>query len=199
MHEIWSQIIAAWQAQSGLELIAVIAAILYLILAIKENIWCWFFAIISTGISVYLLFDVKLMAESLLHAYYFFMAFYGWFQWHKGQVNNQKPIVSWSLKKHFVLVLGTAATVPILASITLKVGADLAYLDAFTTCFAILATVMVAHKVLENWHYWLIVNILSVYLYFNKGLYLYSAMYVMYVVMTIYGLINWTKNYAQQD
>ena len=198
MHEIWLQILAAWQAQSGLEIIAVVAAILYLVLAIRENIWCWLFAFISTSIYIYLFHSVSLLSESLLNVYYLLMAVYGWYQWRRGNHHEGRKIISWSIRKHSFLIILTSLTVPILGYAMDQLGASMPYLDAFTTCFAVLATVMVAHKVLENWHYWLVINVTSVYLFSSKELYLTAAMFVLYVVLTIIGYINWKNIYARR-
>jgi len=198
MHEVWQQIMTAWQAQSGAEIVAVVTAVLYLVLAIKERIWCWLFAFISTSIYIYLFHSVSLLSESLLNIYYLVMAVYGWYQWRHSSNNKQRKIVSWSIKKHGVLILITGLMVPVLGYGMSQLGASMPYLDAFTTCFAILATVMVAHKVLENWHYWLVINAISVYLFSSKELYLTAAMFALYVILTIIGYINWNKNYASQ-
>ncbi|WP_223787198.1 nicotinamide riboside transporter PnuC [Marinicella meishanensis] len=198
MHEIWSQILTAWQAQSNFEAVAVLAAIMYLVLAIKENIWCWLFAFISTAIYIYLFHRVSLLSESLLNVYYLLMAVYGWYQWRQGQQQQPREIVRWPLRKHLALIAGTAMAVPILGYTTSQWGAAMPYLDAFTTCFAVLATVMVAHKVLENWHYWLVINVLSVYLFASKDLYLTAALFALYVILTIIGYVNWNRHYVNQ-
>ncbi len=198
MHEIWLSILNAWQAQSNLEVVAVMAAILYLILAIRENIWCWLFALISTGIYIYLFQSVWLLSESLLNIYYFVMAIYGWLKWRQGSNNELLKIVSWPLKKHATLISMTGILVPILGFSMAKLGAQMPYLDAFTTCFAVLATIMVAHKVLENWHYWLVINVISVYLFISKDLFLTAAMFVLYVILTVVGYFKWKKKYASQ-
>ncbi|MCX7552504.1 nicotinamide riboside transporter PnuC [Marinicella sp. S1101] len=198
MHDIWVQILTAWQAQSGLEVIAVLAAIMYLVLAIKENIWCWLFAFISTAIYIYLFHSVSLLSESLLNVYYLIMAVYGWYQWRNGHLNQQRSITSWSWQKHITLILLTGSLVPILGYSMQKLGASIPYLDAFTTCFAVLATIMVAHKVLQNWHYWLVINVTSVYIFTQKELFLTAAMFVLYVILTIIGYIKWSHEYAQQ-
>ena len=198
MSDIWQQIITAWQAQSTLEVVAVVAAILYLVLAIKESIWCWLFAFISTGIYIYLFHSVSLLSESLLNVYYLVMAIYGWYQWQHGQQNQERKIVSWPLKKHSYLIFATALMVPVLGYSMSQIGASMPYLDAFTTCFAVLATVMVAHKILENWHYWLVINVTSVYIFINKDLLLTAAMFILYVILSVIGYINWNKHYANQ-
>lgn len=198
MSEVWQQIMTAWQAQSYLEMVAVAAAILYLVLAIKENIWCWLFAFISTAIYIYLFHSVSLLSESLLNVYYLVMAVYGWYQWRNGDNKTVRKIVSWPLPKHSLLILITALTVPVLGYFMSQLGASMPYLDAFTTCFAVLATVMVAHKVLENWHYWLVINVTSVYIFYTKDLFLTAAMFALYVVLTIIGFMKWNQHYANQ-
>lgn len=199
MHEIWVQIIAAWQAQSPFEIVAVFAAIMYLVLAIRENIWCWFFAFISTILYIYVFHNVSLLSESILNIYYLIMAFYGWYQWRYGNHQHERHIIRWPLRKHLWLILLTSIAVPILGYITSRYNATLPYLDAFTSCFAALATVMVAHKVLENWFYWLLVNILSVYVFASKDLYLTALMFILYVVLTIFGWLRWNKQYRVQQ
>ena len=77
-------IVAQARALAPLEVIAVVAAIAYLVLAIRQNIWCWLGAGISTAIYVYLFFDAKLYMESALNLFYFAMAIYGWFVWYPG-------------------------------------------------------------------------------------------------------------------
>ncbi len=198
---MWQQILTAWQAQSNLEVVAVVAAILYLVLAIRENIWCWFFAFISTAIYIYLFHSVSLLSESLLNVYYLIMAVYGWYQWQHGTQtdNHNRAIVSWPWQLHLKWIALTALMVPLLGMLMQSIGASMPYLDAFTTCFAVFATILVAHKVLENWHYWLVINVVSVYLFASKGLYLTAAMFVLYVILTVIGYFNWTKHYAAQQ
>ena len=87
-------IIEQLRASPPLELIAVVLAIAYLILAIRQNIWCWFCAGISTAIYVYLFVDAKLYMESLLNAFYFGMALYGWSIWYFGTAGTTELRVS---------------------------------------------------------------------------------------------------------
>jgi len=199
MHDLWVNILSAWQAQSTLEMVAVVAAILYLVLAIRENIWCWLFAFISTGLFIYLYHSVSLFSESLLNVFYLAMAVYGWRQWSQGETNNHhKPIIKWSWQKHLQLILLTGLCVPVLGFSMQSVGADYAYWDAFTTCFAVSTTFLVVWKVLENWYYWLVINSVSAVLCWLKGLELITALHVLYLVMTVFGIMAWHKSYHQR-
>ena len=90
----------AWQAMSGWEVIAVALAIAYLLLAMKESLWCWYAAFISTAIFIMLFWDASLLMESALQIYYLAMAVYGWVQWRSKQETNQSlQIHRWSTQR----------------------------------------------------------------------------------------------------
>lgn len=202
--ETLNQILAQWTAQSQLEMIAVLCGVLYLVLVIRENIWCWFFAFISTSIYIYLFHAVSLFSESLLNVFYLVMAVYGWWQWTKGENKNvrndhHKPIVKWPWKKHLVLIAATGLCVPLMGYYMRSLGADYAYWDAFTTCFAVMTTFLVVWKVFENWYYWLVINSVSTVIFWQKGLFLTASLFGVYLVMVIMGIMAWQKAYERQQ
>jgi len=200
MPDLLSQAWLDLQVMSAWEVLAVLLAIAYLVLAIFERIECWYAAFFSTLIFIFLFWDASLLMESALNVYYLLMAVYGWLQW-KGFLGRTqyRPIQRWPLKIHILLI----GTVLVLAGISgtllaQKTGAAFPYLDSFTTWAAVVATVMVAHKVLENWLYWLVVNPISIFLYLERGLALTALLFVSYVIMSVFGLIQWRRRYAQQ-
>ena len=84
-----------------LEVVAVVLNIAYVILATRENVWCWPLGIVGSGLSIWLFIDAQLYAESVLFTYYVFMGFYGWYQWiGKRTEENQLKIKDWTWKKH---------------------------------------------------------------------------------------------------
>ena len=200
MNEILSQAWAAARAMSGWEAIAVALAIGYLLLAVKENIWCWACAAGSTAIYTLLFWDSLLISESLLNAYYLAMAGYGWYQWRFGGRNDHElHIQTWSPRRHAVVILATAAVVPFWGyAMASWFNADFAYLDAFTSCFAVVTTYMVARKVLENWIYWFVIDSVSIYLYLQKGFYLTALLFVAYLVIIVFGFRRWLRSYRDR-
>ncbi len=91
-----SVILEQLQDSSALEITADLLAIAYLLLAIRQNIWCWFCAAISTAMYVYLFADAKLYMESFLNAFYFVMALYGWTIWYFGKAGTTElPVSVW--------------------------------------------------------------------------------------------------------
>ena len=171
------------------EIIAVMTAILYLVLAAKEDIKCWYAAIISSSLYFFIMFDAGLIMESILQIFYISMAIYGWNQWNK--VSNEGYVIrikKWKKIKHVYVI----SLVLILAIISGKVlekytNAVFPFLDAFTTFGAIITTYMVAKKIIENWIYWFVIDSISIYLFFSRELYLTSLLFFIYhfIIKTI--------------
>ena len=181
---------------SLLEVVAVVMALLYLFLAIRQNIWCWFGAGISTAIYVYLFLDAKLYMQSALNGFYFGMAIYGWVVWRSGQTEEkQLPVVSWPLMTHVYAILLIAA-VGLFNGYVLDTQTDSqhAYVDSIIAWGAIWATFLVARKVLENWWYWLVIDIASIFIYWSRDLQLTSVLFAVYVLMVPFGLVSWARS-----
>ena len=200
-----------------LELAAVLTSLLYVVLAAKGNVWCWPAAFISTAIYTAIFYDVYLFMDSLLQVYYLLMAVYGWFCWQKNKqmpVNNAGPlkqeqgadieqggegIQSWGAMLHLKVIAG-------LAVISLGLGylmanytqAHFPYLDSATTVFAVFATYLVAKKVLENWLYWVVIDLVSIYLYLEKDLTPTAVLFGLYVLIAAYGYYHWRQSFAAE-
>jgi len=187
-------------AQSALEVVAVIAAIAYLVLAIRQQIACWFFAAISTAIYVWLFIEAKLYMESLLNFFYLVMAAYGWHVWTSGRQDGEnRPVVVWSVRTHAIaimaIVIVSAASGYIFSE---RTDAAFPYIDSLTTWSAIWATFLVARKVLENWWYWLVIDVASIVIYWSRDLQLTSLLFAAYVIMIPFGLISWSRSMREQ-
>ena len=182
---------------SRYELAGVLLAIGYLLLAIRQNIWCWFCAAISTAIYVVLFAQAKLYMESLLNVFYFGMAIYGWRVWTAHSEDRDNLTVSvWPAKTH-LMAIALIATLSLVTGFLLDRQTDAAfpYIDSMTTYAAIWATFLVARKVLENWWYWLVIDLVSVLIYWSRDLELTSLLFVVYVLMIPFGLVAWTRSY----
>jgi len=181
------------------EMIAVILAIVYLLLAIRQNILCWAAAIISTAIYLVLMFRVGLYMESALQLFYIAMAIYGWYSWRHGQGSgsgsaHELQVTSWPLAFNILPVLLIAfATVVSGFVLRAYTNAAMPYMDSFTTWGAIVSTWMVARKIIQNWHYWFVIDTVSIYLYASRGLWLTVLLFALYLVLIVIGLKEWRK------
>jgi nicotinamide mononucleotide transporter len=182
-----------------LEVIAVVMAVGYLLLAIRENIWCWFCAGVSTAIYVWLFLAARLYMESALNVFYFGMAIYGWYVWTSGRSDgHERPVAVWPAKTHAIaiaLIVGVSLGSGYLLST--RTNAAFPYVDSLTTWSAIWATFLVARKVLENWWYWLVIDTASIFIYWSRDLELTSLLFVLYVIMIPFGIVSWTRSYRE--
>lgn len=185
-----------------LELVAMLLALAYVVLAAIGSIWCWPAAFISTILYTYIFYDVLLLMDSALNIYYMFMAVYGYWVWQKNiSANSHKKnktinIVSWHYSFHIkactILSLLSLVLGYVMANFT---PADFPYLDTFTTVFAVFATYLVAKKVLENWLYWVVIDVISIYLYIEKGLIPTVVLFTFNVAIALWGYISWRNKY----
>ena len=185
-----------------LEAAGVLFGVLYLVLAIRESLWCWPAAFMSSVLTIVVMFGARLYSEAALNVFYAAIAVYGWYQWRYGgrrSGESELPISVWPLKNHMLAIGGSVALSAALGWLMSRhTDAAYPYLDAFVTVSSIVTTYMVARKLLENWLYWLVVDSLSMYLYCQRGLNLYVGLFGIYLVLVVIGLVRWHRDWRAQ-
>lgn len=185
----------------NLETVAVVLGVAYLVLAMKQNSLCWHCAFFSTAIYVWIFGDVSLYMESGLNIYYMAMAIYGWYQWQRGgEQNSGLSISRWNLRQHINAIL-LVAVATCISGYLLATNSDakMPYLDSFTTWASVLTTVMVARKVIDNWLYWIVIDTVSIYLYWDRELYQTVVLFAVYIVLAVFGYRLWLKYLQNQN
>lgn len=176
------------------ELLALVLAIAYLVLAAHQRQWCWLAAAVSCTIYTVIFWQAKLYMESLLQLIYIGLAGYGWWQWQRQDNSEQVAGCKFSWRWHITQWLWITAIACVLALALEKfTDADAVWLDTFTTCFSLLATWLIAQKAFETWWYWLIIDTAYVYLYWSKGFVATALLFVVYVVLVIYAMYRWRR------
>jgi nicotinamide mononucleotide transporter len=181
------------------------------VLAAKENIWCWPAALVSTVIYTVIFYDVYLWMDALLQVYYLAMALFGWYCWRNISASSDNgvdtceslstlEIQSWPLIFHIkIILLLTACSLAIGWLMDNYTPTDFPYLDSGTTVFAVFATYLVTKKVLENWLYWIVIDVVSIYLYIEKDLQPTVILFVLYVLIAIAGYVAWNGKYKKNN
>lgn len=198
------------------EWLAVISGTIYLVLLTQKNILCWYFALASSLLYVYLCFIAHLYLETLLQLFYAVMAVVGWYMWYNEKlvekiqnpidgkktakpVKIELPIREWALKYHLINIVVSSIIAVVLGYIFANYTKQLnPFVDAFTTVFSLTTTYMVAKRVLTNWIYWIVIDFTSIFLYYERGYSLTSMLYLIYTFMAISGFIFWKKQYEKQ-
>ncbi|MEM8548012.1 MAG: nicotinamide riboside transporter PnuC [Pseudomonadota bacterium] len=182
-----------------IEWVIVAAAVAYLVLAIRQSIWCWPLAFLSTALSIYLFSEVSLYMESALNVFYLVMAVLGYWQWRARDVataqHDGPPVgtLHWSFHLGALIVI---ALLVWLSSAVLSHYTDqvMPVVDSLTSWTAVWATWLQVRKVLENWFYWLAIDLVSIWLYLERGLEGYALLFGVYVVMIPFGYVAWRRS-----
>ncbi|MDX1271227.1 nicotinamide riboside transporter PnuC [Bizionia paragorgiae] len=180
-----------------LEIIAVVFGVLSVWFSKENKIWVFPTGIISTSIFVYLLYKWGLIGDMLINAYYFAMSIYGWYIWtRKIDKDKYTPISFTTTKEKYVSVLLfvlTLGVVYIIYQLFDKWTSWTAYVDTFTTALFFVGMWLMAKRKIENWIFWIIGDLISVPLYFYKGLTFTSMQYIGFTVLAVFGYLAWKK------
>ncbi len=183
-----------WQQQSLLEVIGVITGLLCVYLAARNIIWNWPFAIISVIIYIFIFFEAHLFADMGLQVYFLGMNIYGWYYWSRKPATEAKtPVMRIKRTEIILSVMAIVLFTFILGSVLKYTTASFPYLDSFCTACSLVAQILLARKVLENWLIWIFVDVIYVGVYIFKDLHLTAVMYAIYVAIALFGYIDWKK------
>ena len=164
-------------------------------LTVRRHVWCWPIILVSILCYMYVFWEAKLYANMLLQFFFFGVSVYGWRQW-SATADDEHHIMSLIAPKK-VLLASIVAVLPLtLASGFLLeefTDSSVAYWDALITSLSIVAQVLLARKYAQNWIFWIVTDIIAVFVYFGVGLYLTSALYGVYGIMAAIGYREWIK------
>lgn len=181
-------------ASSLAEQIAVAAGIGYALLVIRRSRWAWVCGGVSSAILAVLAAGAALPLQAALQGAYVLMAVYGFWHWTR-ESGEPVAITVWPWRRHVAALLVTIVVAFAAAPWLAANGAAWPMLDAGVTVVSLLATLMVARAVLENWVYWLVVDAVSFFLYAAQGLAFVSMLYATYFVIALFGLRSWLRTW----
>jgi nicotinamide mononucleotide transporter len=195
IHDLSMQLASAWHDTSWIELSAAALALAYVPLAIGQRLSCWIAAFISSVLYVWVFFSARLYMESLLNAFFAAMAVYGFWQWQHGKAGGELHVTRWPVARHGLAVLGVVAASAVNAFFLARfTPAANPFIDSMLAWSSVFTTFLVARKVYENWYWWLVIDSLSVCLYFTRHLYLTMLLYSVYVILCVIGMREWRRS-----
>jgi len=191
--------VANYFISSPWELIGAASGLLCVWLIIRENIWNWPVGLAYALVSLLVFYKARLYSDLVLHVFYVFMNGYGWYYWLRGagaRSSGGRLVVA-RLSKRSASLLGVATVIGIVAMGWLfdyYTDADLAYWDSTTTVMSFAAMWMAAHKYIENWIVWLVIDVLATGIYIFKGIWPYAVLYGLYIPMAVWGWMAWLRS-----
>jgi nicotinamide mononucleotide transporter len=188
------QLVSVWRGTSWVEIIAAVLAVVYLVLAVHQRISCWGAAFVSSCLYVWVMFGAHLYMESALNAYYAAMAVYGFWQWRRGEGGSALDVSHWPIGRHAAGFLGVSV-LSLVSWYFLRRFTPAAWplVDSLVAWSSVFATFLVARKVYENWHWWLVIDSASLCLSFTRRLYLTMLLFALYLVLIVIGMRQWRR------
>jgi nicotinamide mononucleotide transporter len=193
-------ILAGLAATSPTEGISVVLGFLYSVLAVKRTRWAWAAGGASSAILVVLAWNARLPMQAALQGYYVAMGVYGFWRWSKDEGAATRAVSTLPLNVHLLacaaILLASFVSSWLLAGQT---QAAWPFLDSFTMWGTIFATWLAAQVKLENWLYFIVFDVISVYLFVAQGLMFVALLFAAYVIVAAFGYVSWFKTWRAHE
>lgn len=181
------------RSTSAPEAAAVLLALAYVVLAVRRSLWCWPCALVSAAIYLVLFARAGLFMQSALQLFYIAMALYGWLVWRGGRTDDGTLAIEtrrwgWHLRALVMILIATILNGWFVGRYE---TAAAPYVDALVTWASIAGTWMVARRMLENWLYWIVIDLIAAWLYFSQSLALTGVLFLVYVAIAVRGYTTW--------
>jgi nicotinamide mononucleotide transporter len=185
---MYGSVIADWTP--WLEWGAVAFNLLYVLLAVRQQRICWIAGGIGVALSFLVYLEARLYSDATLQVFYLLLSFYGWWTWREA-LPGPNTFLRMDRRLHGrILAAGLAGGLG-LGLFWRHFGADFPFADGMTTSFSILTTWLVARRYLENWLYWIVIDLACVVIYALKGLYPFVFLFVLYAAFAVWGYLRW--------
>lgn len=191
LYEFWTAAVG----NTPLEWVAVVTGFLCVWLAARESLWNFPVAIVSCTLYILVYHDSKLYADRNLQVVFILLSLYGWYEWLYGGARRTELTVSRTRPQEWLLLaLGAAAFTGGFGYYLQHYTDDtIPYLDSLTTAISLAAQYLMMRKRLENWLLWIGVDALYVPILWHKQLYPTSGLYALYLVLAVYGYVEWKR------
>lgn len=177
---------------SLLGIIALIFGVLGVILTIFQRIWCWPAGLISVVVSAIVFYYQRLYGDMALQGFYFVSGIYGWWFWN---ANKKKSfdVIPVPNKFWVPLFIATVLQTGVYYILLTKFKGDRVILDSVLTAASITATYMMTKKWIQNWIFWVVIDLTYVLLYGLKNMWDFAILYFVFTIMAAYGYYLWKK------
>jgi len=193
--ELLTGLIHELRATTATEGVAVLLGLAYVVLAARGSRWCWPAGAAGSLLLAVLAWRAHLPMQALLNAWYVLISVYGWVHWSQAQ---NAAIRRWPAGWHVLGIALSLAGAAVLAPWLAGVDAAWPRLDAATTLLSLLATWLVARRVLENWLYWIAIDAVLVFLFAAQGLVFVALQFVVYLGIAVSGYLTWRRTWRAQ-
>jgi nicotinamide mononucleotide transporter len=184
---------------SSIEIVAAILGVVNIVLLVRRSIWNYPFGIAMVTLYGVVFFQARLFSDALLQVFFFVVQIYGWWVWYhardssglvKVELMSARSRVIWAS----VIVVATVAEGWYLANYTTD---SAPWMDANTTAMSVVAQYLLSIRKIENWILWIVADVVQIGLYYWKGLYPTTGLYILFLILSCVGLYEWLREWRE--
>jgi len=180
---------------SPLEIAATLLGVANIVLIVRRSIWNYPFALAMVSLYAIIFFEAKLYSDAGLQIFFFLVNLYGWWAWSRNRAEAGEIVVEHLTPAGLAgwiagSVMAIAGWGTMMARLT---DASYPWWDGSVAMLSVAAQILMTRRYLENWHWWIVVNAVSIPLYLKKDLLLTAGLYGLFLILAIWGLIEWRR------
>lgn len=181
-----------------IEITAAIFGFICVYLTTRQSIYCWPAGLIQVSLYIIVFYEAKLYSDVILHIIYVILQVYGWYYWLHGHHHHQAVVTRLSLSMLVIWIVIGLITATIWGTVMhTYTDAALPYPDAFIITMSLIGQWLMAKKKIENWYFWIAVDVVAVAVYAVKELYVTSVLYFTFLIICLYGLREWHRSFLK--
>jgi len=180
---------------SPLEIAATLLGVANIVLIVRRSIWNYPFALAMVSLYAVIFFEAKLYSDAGLQIFFFLVNLYGWWAWSRNRAEAGEVVVERLTPAGLAgWIAGSLAAILIWGTMMARLtDASYPYWDGSVAMLSVAAQILMTRRYLENWHWWIAVNAVSIPLYLRKDLLLTAGLYGLFLILAIWGLIEWRR------
>ena len=177
------------------EVIATLLGVANILLLVRRSIWNYPFGLAMVAITAWVVFHQHLYSDTILQGFFFVAQLYGWWEWRRaGGTEHAVAVGHMGARGRMAWIAGIVLVSAIWGQIMhLYTNAAMPWLDASLTVMSMAAQILLARRLIENWVLWVIVDVGTVAMYVAKDLYWFGGLYIVFLIVSIAGLVEWAR------
>lgn len=184
-----------------LEILAAALGVANLVLLVRRSIWNYAFGLAMVALYARIFFEARLYSDALLQLFFFVVQIYGWWNWRNDQVEEGEIVVErlgWIGRARWALVVMPAWALWSVA-MARTTNTLFPFWDGAVAALSIAAQILLARRRIENWWLWILIDVIAIGLYLTRGLTLTAGLYLLFLAMSVWGLIEWQRAERRQQ
>ena len=174
-----------------LSLISGVTGIIAVVLCAERKMSFWIFAWIQLITYVILAIGQQLWGEVGENIFYAITMIAGMFIWNKNKEGDQVKAKQLTKNKFELIKIGCVLGIIALWCVLKQTNDTQPFMDSITTVPAIIAQIFMILAYREQWYFWLIIDVASIYMWAVAGNWCTAAQFVFWTANCLYGLKNW--------